>query len=247
MELPKVYREKPNPRRIYIMGVRIFPIPKREHPPPIKAKRARSTEKFVAKSSRSFEAVTLISEYKVCHIQPFKWKTMFAENRSWNLSTILKHTRNASRWWQTWTRTKNATRSEKSRRNWSAAWETRSISRCATSHLKYNAKFAYSIEKWALYIVRAANACSFRKEIDSSTRIDMTSCQSRIMWSRRIRPMELDTDRLILQVHSMLRQAQKKKCNTTLEIFQQDSIYRDSLTEIGWDENIMIAYDEIEK
>ena len=27
MELPKVYREKPNPRRIYIMGVRIFSNP----------------------------------------------------------------------------------------------------------------------------------------------------------------------------------------------------------------------------
>ena len=42
----KGYRE-PYSRRICIMDVRIFLIPKREHPPTIKAKEARSTRKLV--------------------------------------------------------------------------------------------------------------------------------------------------------------------------------------------------------
>ena len=43
------------------------------------------------------------------------------------------------------------------------------------------------------------------------------------------------------------KKAQKNKCNTTLERTQKDSLYRDSSTKIGWDENIIIAYDEIAK
>ena len=142
---------------------------------------------------------------------------------------------------------KNLTRSAKSRRNWSASWKHRVFWDVMSHIWSTMPRLLIKLGKYALYIARAANACSFRKEIDSWTRIDITSCQSRIMWSRRIRPMELDTDRLILHIHSMLRKAQKKKCNTTLEIFQQGSLYRDSLTKIGWDENIMIARDEIEK
>ena len=45
----------------------------------------------------------------------------------------------------------------------------------------------------------------------------------------------------------MLRKAWKKKRNTTLERFQKDSLDRDSLTKIGWDENITFVYDEIAK
>ena len=40
------------------LGCRIFPIPKREHPPTIKANEARSTRRLVARSSRRLEAVT---------------------------------------------------------------------------------------------------------------------------------------------------------------------------------------------
>ena len=47
--------------------------------------------------------------------------------------------------------------------------------------------------------------------------------------------------------HNMLRKARQKKCNTILQRFQTDALYRDSLTTIGWDENIISAYDEIEK
>ena len=52
------YREQPYSRRICIMDVRIFLIPKREHPPTIKANEARSTRRLVARSSRRLEAAT---------------------------------------------------------------------------------------------------------------------------------------------------------------------------------------------
>ena len=53
--------------------------------------------------------------------------------------------------------------------------------------------------------------------------------------------------RIYHKAHNMLRKARKKKCNTMLERFQTDSLYRDSLTKIGRDDKIIIACDEIAK
>ena len=64
--------------------------------------------------------------------------------------------------------------------------------------------------------------------------------------------MELDTDQLKgsesnAKPTTCSKKARKKECNTILERFQKDSLYRDSLTKIGWDENVILAYDEIAK
>ena len=64
------YRE-PYSRRMCIMDDKIFLIPKREHPPTIKANEARSTWKIVARISKKLVersvrrpvTVTLIKEY----------------------------------------------------------------------------------------------------------------------------------------------------------------------------------------
>ena len=74
---PQGYRE-PYSRRIYIMDVRIFLIPKQEHPPTIKANGARSTRKLVARGTRKLVAVTLITELKVYLTQQFRGKTSIA-------------------------------------------------------------------------------------------------------------------------------------------------------------------------
>ena len=56
-----------------------------------------------------------------------------------------------------------------------------------------------------------------------------------------------ERQRIYYNAHDMLRKARKKRHNTTLERFQNYPLYRDSLTNIGWDENTCIAYDEIAK
>ena len=82
---PHGYRESYS-RGICIMDVRIFPIPKREHPPTIKANKARSTRRLVAsiskklteRSRRKLVAVTLITEFKVYLTQQSRKKTLIA-------------------------------------------------------------------------------------------------------------------------------------------------------------------------
>ena len=74
---PQSYRESYS-RRICIMDVRIFPIPKRAHPPTIKAKEARNTWKLVARGTRELVAVTLITEFQVYLTQQFRKKTVIA-------------------------------------------------------------------------------------------------------------------------------------------------------------------------
>ena len=78
------YRKKPYSSRMCIMDVRIFIISKREHPSIMKAKKAKSTGKPVAKSSSELEAVTSTSEFLVFHTQPFNRRMMFAEKQSRN-------------------------------------------------------------------------------------------------------------------------------------------------------------------
>ena len=52
---------------------------------------------------------------------------------------------------------------------------------------------------------------AFGKKSTAEQRIDITSCQSRIMWSRRIRPMELDTDRLILHIQQYVEEGPEEE------------------------------------
>ena len=47
------------------------------------------------------------------------------------------------------------------------------------------------------------------------------------------------------KVHDMLRKTQDKRHNTISERFQIDPRCRDSLSNIGWDENTCTAYDKI--
>ena len=91
-----------------------------------------------------------------------------------------------------------------------------------------------SLQKWekAWYIARAANACcSLRKEIDSWSKIDTTSCQSPFTSLERIRPMEPDMDqrcgrKSTHEAHDMFKKAQKKQCNTILERWYEDDLFR---------------------
>ena len=57
-----------------------------------------------------------------------------------------------------------------------------------------------------------------------------------------------ERQRICYKAHNMLRKARQKKCNTMLERFQKHSLYRDSLTQIGWvEKNIIFSYDQIAK
>ena len=82
---PQGYRES-YPRQICNMEVRILLIPKKQHPPTIKANEARSTRKLVARISKKLTerstwrlvAVTSITEYKAYLTQQFRQKTLIA-------------------------------------------------------------------------------------------------------------------------------------------------------------------------
>ena len=45
--------------------------------------------------------------------------------------------------------------------------------------------------------------------------------------------------------HDMLKRAQKKQCSTVLERWYKDDIHRGSCTQIGWNEETIMAYDKI--
>ena len=229
-----------------------FQISKWEHPSTINAKRAKSMEKPVAKSSVKPEAVTSTSEYKVYHTQPFKRRMMFAEKQSRNWSTNLKHTQIASRWWQTWTRTKNFNLfSEKSKelirimRNteYFEMFEITSKVQCRDCPLSWEVGILY----------RTCGKCLTPSERDrqlDKDRYDVLSFP--IIWWQRIRLMELDTDQLksngyITKTTKHSGRQTRKVTKTILARFLNNPIYIDAQIKIGWDENTCIAYDEISK
>ena len=53
--------------------------------------------------------------------------------------------------------------------------------------------------------------------------------------------------KIYYEAHNMLKKARRKQCSTILERFQTDFLYRESLTNIGWDESVTMAYDDVAK
>ena len=115
------YRARPYSRRLCIMDVRIFPISKREHPPTIKANRARSTGKPVAWSSRRLEAVTW--DFRIQGLP--HWTVQEEDDVRRETVKKLIHQfethPNRESLMADLNKTQNSIRSAKSRRNWSAA------------------------------------------------------------------------------------------------------------------------------
>ena len=107
----------------------------REHPSTVLA----STKKIVTvERTTKVDAVKLTSGSKDCPNWPSKSKIKPArkQSKSWFISSrrILE-----KRCKPTWSKITRSTHSAKSRRTWSAAWETRSSSICARSLPKYSA------------------------------------------------------------------------------------------------------------
>ena len=210
---PKGYRESYS-RQICNMDVRILLIPKRQNPPTIKANKARSTRKLVARisgihvasipekvsdgSTGKIVAVPLITAFQVYFTQQFRKKTRIAGKQYKNWFNSSRITRSVTRSYRIWTGLRNWIRSARSRRSWSPAWVTRTTSSCARSLLKNNALILLYIRKLASKTAPAANACSRRKGIDSWPRKDTTSCQSPATLSKKKKnlPMEPDMDHL---------------------------------------------------
>ena len=107
-------------------------------------------------------------------------------------------------------------------------------------------------------ILRAANACSRRKEIDSCTRRDTTSCQSpeirrlvnhqlcrfeeSVPWSST--RTDCEAENLPQSPQYAPKNAWRRQCNTFLERFQTAFLYWESLTNVSWDESVM-THDDI--
>ena len=149
---PQGYRE-PYSRRIGIMDVRIFLIPKREHPATVKANEARRTRKLVA----VLLITGLNSSEGRLQSQGNQTKTDFQQFETHpNRDSLIEDLDKTEEF-----------RSAKSRRSGSPAWVTRSTSSCARSHLKYNALIVFYIGSWHRTLHLRQMRAAVGKGIDS--------------------------------------------------------------------------------
>ena len=139
VSIPKVTASRTH-AKFCIMDVWIFLIPKREHPPTIKANEARSSRKLVARYEETRRGNV---DYRVQGI-PHPTVQKEDSNRREIAKTLIQqfetHPNRDS--------LMEDLNSAKSRRSLSPAWVTRRTSSCARSLLKYNALIVLCIEKW---------------------------------------------------------------------------------------------------
>ena len=119
-------------------------IPKREHPPTLKANEARRTRRLVARiskkitqrSTRKLVAVTLIQNSRFSSLNGSERRHKSQRNPKKTDSTVRESPK-----------LRSSIRPAKSRRSWSPAWATRSSSGYARSLLNYNALIVLHIGK----------------------------------------------------------------------------------------------------
>ena len=159
----KVYQSPRFPRKSYsrricTMDVRIFPISRREHPATIKANIARSTGK-----ARGEEFEETRSGNIDFRIQGLPHSTVQKEDdvRRETVKRLIHQFETHPK------RESLMADLNKTQELNPFSKESQSTSSCVRSLPRYSAQIVLYIGKWALFSVRAANACSLRKEIDS--------------------------------------------------------------------------------
>ena len=204
------YREKAYSRRICIMEVRIFPISKREHPPTIKAKKARSTEKPVAKSSRRLKSGDIDFRIQgLPHSTGQKEDDVRRETVRRLTHQFETHPHCESLMPDLNKNQKFNLFSEESEEIDPQHGKHR-VYRAVRDH--FNAQIVRCIGKKALCIVRAANACGFRKDIDkhlNKERYDVLSVPNYVIKknpSHGARHGPTERQRIYYKAHDMLRQ-----------------------------------------
>ena len=200
---------------------------------------ARSTGKPAAKISRRLEAVTSTLEYKVHHTQPFKRLTMFAEKRSKKLIHQFEtHPNRESLMADLNKNPKFNLFSEESKELIRSMGNAEyfhfsdtmprlftMLGNCMCGKCLQPSERNRQLNKERYNVLSIPN-CVIKKNPSHGARHGPTERQ----W---IHSKDHNTLR-----KSTLRKGPKKKCHTILERFWSDSLYRDSLTELGWDENI---------
>ena len=135
------------------------------------------------------------------------------------------------------------THSARSRRIWSAAWETLSISRCARSLPKYSATIVLTY--WTTGIVYfVCGTClrlSDKHRKLNKDRFDVPSIPNDVIKkgpSHGARHGPPERQRIYYVVNKTARKARKNMYTSRLDRFVNSPCYRDSQTAIGWDEEL---------
>ena len=232
------YREEPYSSRMCIMDVRISPISKREHPSTIKAKKARSTGKSVAKSSRRLEAVTSTSEYKSTTLNRSK-RRRCSQSRSRLMADLNKNQ-------------KIHLFSEKSKELIRSMGNTEYFEMC---EITCKIQCPDCSQYWEIGIEHCTcGKClqpSERNRQLNKERCDGLSIPNYVIKknpSHGARHGPTKRQRICYKSPQYVQNLHTKKVhNTILERLQNDPHYRHSLTNIGWAENTFVAHDEIAK
>ena len=144
---------------------------------------------------------------KDCPTRPSKSKITPArmQSKSWCISS--RRTRIEKRCKPTWTKFTRSIRSASSRRKWSPAWETWSISRSVRSFPKYSATTVWHTGRKGLYIVFAEHACDLQTRFENWIKIALMICRFQTAWWRKAHG---NTERQIIY-HAAHVSAQKRQ------------------------------------